>query len=221
MDASREKELLDRCRTDPEAFGELYDAHFDAIFRYILHRVGNVTVAQDLTSQTFFKAVRRLGGFMWRGIAVSAWLYRVAGNEVNSYLRRHYRRKKHEEPWADYMEAVNHVSPDQEAQDAEAEVKRNELYGVLNRHIQRLDEVDQSILTLRYFEKKSYGEIAQILGKREGTMRMRASRALDRLKDFLAEEEIDYEHYRETLGTDHAPTGPSPLFQTEAASTAP
>ena len=70
------------------AFEELYDEHFDGIFRYILYRVGQVAEAEDLTAQTFFKALRSLWRFRWSKGSFSAWLYRIATNEVNSHHRR-------------------------------------------------------------------------------------------------------------------------------------
>jgi len=215
MDISREKELLARCRTDPEAFGEIYDENFDAIFRYIQHRVSDVALAEDLTSQTFHKALRKLGRFRWQGVSISAWLYRIAGNEVNSYLRKLYRRKKYEGPWAEHYEPTDTNAPDRELTDAEAEVEKHGLFVALNEQIRELDTIDQSILTLRYFEHKGYSEIAEILGKREGTMRMRASRALDKLKKLLAKEDISHERYKEAAA-EYAPPGRAgAVLQTE------
>lgn len=215
MDKSREKELLARCLTDPEAFGEIYDENFDAIFRYVQHRVADVALAEDLTAQAFHKAMRKLGRFRWQGVSITAWLYRIAGNEVNSYLRKLYRRKKYEGPWVEHYEPVDVNSPDRELSDAESEVEKHALFLGLNKQIKKLDPQDQTILTLRYFEQKSYGEIADILGKREGTMRMRASRALDKLKRLLAKEDINHEQYREAAATCESPRGPGAVLQTE------
>lgn len=217
MDASREQELLDRCRHDPRAFAELYDENFEQIFHYILHRVSNVTLAEDLASQTFEKAVRKIGRFRWRGVSVTAWLYRVASNEVNSFLRKHYRRKKFESPWSEHYTAVDSRSPDHELEAAEADVSRNTLFLEVAEQLKRLGSLDQTILTLRYFEGKSYREIADILGKREGTMRMRASRALGKLRAFLSQEEIGHERYRETARPDRGAVGEGAVFSTEAS----
>ena len=64
----------------------LYDAHFDAIFRYVVRRVGSVAEAEDLTAQTFYKALRSLRRFTEDN--PKAWLYRIATNEVNDHFRR-------------------------------------------------------------------------------------------------------------------------------------
>ena len=68
------------------AFGRLYDEHFEAIFRHVLLRVGDV--AEDLTSQTFFKALKGFWRLRLSGAPSAAWLYRIATNEVNSHFRR-------------------------------------------------------------------------------------------------------------------------------------
>jgi len=217
MDAGREQELLERCRHDPGAFAELYDENFEQIFHYILHRISNVPLAEDLTSQTFEKAVRKIGRFRWRGISVTAWLYRVASNEVNSYLRKQYRKKRFERPWSEHYTAVDSRSPDHELEAAEAEVSRHELFARVADQLKRLGRLDQTILTLRYFEGKSYREIAEILGKREGTMRMRASRALGKLRGLLSQEDIGHERYRETAGPDYGAVGERAVFSSEAS----
>ena len=73
-----ERELVDRARKDPAAFGRLFDAHYDAILNYILHRTADVHLAHELASNTFFIALRKLWQFKWRKVPFSAWLYRIA-----------------------------------------------------------------------------------------------------------------------------------------------
>src|SRR6266403_1933487 len=82
-----EQALVERAKTDPRAFGDLYDHYYPKISGYILHRVGDVAAAQDVTSGVFFKAMNNLPKFQWRGVPFSAWLYRIAANEINSYFR--------------------------------------------------------------------------------------------------------------------------------------
>jgi DNA-directed RNA polymerase specialized sigma subunit, sigma24 homolog len=69
MDLSEEKELVERARRDPEVFGELYDRYYSQIFGYVLKRVANIEIAQDITSEVFFKALKNLGQFKWRNIS--------------------------------------------------------------------------------------------------------------------------------------------------------
>ena len=85
-----------------------------------------------------------------------------------------------------------------ELEQAEAELSRKEVFGDLFKVIGTLKDTDQAVIVLRYFEKKSYAEIATIIGKREATLRMQSKRALEKLKRKLSEQGINNERYRET-----------------------
>ncbi len=67
MEIEQEKALVERAKTDPDAFGELYDANYTAIFNYLLRRTANIIDAQDLTSEVFMKAFKKIGKFKWSG----------------------------------------------------------------------------------------------------------------------------------------------------------
>src|SRR6266851_8577710 len=78
-----ETELVQRAKHDPAAFGELYEAHYQSILNYLYRRTLSVTVAEELTSNTFFKALRGLPGFHPQPqIRFRSWLYRIATNEA-------------------------------------------------------------------------------------------------------------------------------------------
>lgn len=173
-------------------FEAIYEEHFEAIFRYILHRVANVAEAEDLTSQTFFKALRSLGRFRWSGGSISAWLYRIATNEVASHFRRSSRHGRHQA-----VARINGVR--RELESAERTMARNELYVSVNASLRTLRPDEQALLVLRYFEQKPFGEIAGILGRRPGTLTMRTHRALDKLRAELTRRGIDHEGIREVL----------------------
>jgi RNA polymerase sigma-70 factor, ECF subfamily len=83
-----EQTLIERAKEDPQAFGNLFDRYYPAIFAYVLRRVGKWNDAQDITSEVFLKALKGLWRFRWQGIAFSAWIYRIATNEVGIYFRR-------------------------------------------------------------------------------------------------------------------------------------
>jgi RNA polymerase sigma-70 factor (ECF subfamily) len=171
-----------------QPFDDVYDTHFDAIFRYVLRRVANVAVAEDLTAETFYKALRRFWRFRWSGSNVSAWLYRIATNEINSHYRSHRTSV-----------AVDPATVTAEPSDAETELAVHRLYLDLHRALRRLNHDDQALIVLRYFEQKSYDEIASILRRRPGTLAMRANRALKKLKNELRQRGIDHEEFRGIL----------------------
>jgi len=197
-----EKELIDRSKKDPAVFGRIYDAHFDTIFHYILYRVGRVQTAEDLAAQTFYKALNNLWKFRWTGAPISAWLYRIATNEVNSYFRKR-KNKVH----TNIDRVTNQIEdetnrPDRELESAEADMQQHRTFIQLNRCIRQLKNDEQALITMRYFEKKSFKEIAEIMGKREGTLRMRLWRALDKLKTMLEKQGIENETIRGSFKSD-------------------
>jgi RNA polymerase sigma-70 factor (ECF subfamily) len=201
-----EKSLIEECKKNPEAFGRLYDAYFDNIFNHILYRTGNVTLAQDLTAQTFFNALNNIGGFRFRGVSILAWLYRIATNEVNGHFRKQKRRSFTTlETMSEKLED-EHNRPDQEIEEAEEALQEKKMFRLLHQCIEELKPLERSLVTLRYFERKPYAEIAEILGQREQTLRMRNSRLLKKLKKILTTKGIDHERIREAA-LQHSPTG--------------
>ena len=88
MDLNGEKDLIERARKNPQAFGQLYEEFYPVIFSYLIRRTGDIAIAEEITTETFYKALRSLRQFKWRSISFSAWLYRIAINEVNYYFRR-------------------------------------------------------------------------------------------------------------------------------------
>jgi len=190
-----------------QRFDELYDRHFEAVFRYVLRRVANVAEAEDLTAQTFYKALRRFWRFRWSGGNASAWLYRIATNEVNS----HYRSQR-------LGRSVVSASVTAELHNAEQELAVHRLYLDLHRALGGLEPDDQALIVLRYFEQKPYDEITPILGGRPSTLAMRANRALKKLKNELHKRGIDHEELRGILASAE---GPRPAGRRIPAQAAP
>ena len=176
-------------------FDRLYELYFDRIFHYVLFRVSDVMEAQDLTSQVFFKALRGLWRFRWRGGSVGAWLYRIATNEVNS----HFRRQRVARAFVDRERTDASASDSPETADAEAILARHRVYLELSRALRDLRPDEQALIVLRYFQDKSFTEIAEIFRKREGTVTMRTHRALRKLREELEKRGIDHEGFRESV----------------------
>ncbi|WP_449222373.1 RNA polymerase sigma factor [Sulfidibacter corallicola] len=173
------------------SFEQVYDRYFQNIFQYILHRVAHVADAEDLTAQTFFKALRSLWKFRWMGVPISAWLYRIATNEVNAYLRKSGRHVDSGD--LDDKRASEADMPDRELEEAEREMARHGVFLELNQCLRQMKPLDQTVITLRFLEEKSFNEIAEITGKRVGTVTMRTHRALEKLRTLLESRGIDHE----------------------------
>lgn len=180
--------LVERAQTDPHAFGLLFDRHYDEIYKYILHRTANAELAQDITSQTFFNALNKIKSFRWKNVPFSAWLYRIASNEVNGYYRKHKSYKKislndiMEEPGSEYRELK------EELHDAEEEINKNFLFMELHGAVSRLAPRYQDVITLHFFEHKKIKEISAILNKSAGTIKSLLHRGVKQLQKIMDSE---------------------------------
>ena len=182
MEAHPDRELVTRAQQDPEAFGQIFDVYHVQILRYCIRRTGDVELGRDLAASTFFKAMNQLGRYRWQGIPLSAWLYRIATNEIAS----HYRTRR-SASLDDLLEAGLEV-PDahdirQELIEAQAELERHAQWQTVHTELQVLPHKYQEVIMLRFFEDKTLIEIAQILGKRHGTIKSLLSRGLAKLRE--------------------------------------
>jgi RNA polymerase sigma-70 factor, ECF subfamily len=167
-----EEALIEKAKRKPEAFGELYDRYFEDIFRFIYRRTDDEDLTHDLTSQTFLKALQNLGKYESRGVPFSAWLFRIASNEVN----KHYRKSKSKQVFS--IEEVRI----RELFEESGENANEELLGRMVRYLSELPTELVEVLELRFFEDKSFKEIAFILDITESGAKMRVYRALDKLR---------------------------------------
>ena len=181
MNLEQEKVLVDRAKNDPKAFGELYDEYYPKIFGYILKRTANIDVAQDVTSEVFFKALKNVGKFRWRGTPFSSWLYRIAANEITNNFKGARRRQVLTEEVSEFVN-LSSPSPEIEIAQAEEELRKHEEFLTLHEAITKLPVKYQEVITLRFFEKKHLKEIGEILGKKEGTVKSLLHRGLERLR---------------------------------------
>jgi RNA polymerase sigma factor (sigma-70 family) len=181
MNVEQERELVERAKNNTEAFGELYDQYYSQIFGYVLKRTASIEVAQDVTSEVFFKALKNLRQFRWRGVPFSSWLYRIATNEIANYFTK-------SKPWQFSLEEVSNSisfsdpSTETELLQAEAELRRHEEFLTLQENISKLQLKYQEVIVLRFFEDKQLKEIGEILGKREGTIKSLLHRGLEKLR---------------------------------------
>ena len=174
-----EFETVKKAVKDPEKFKVLYDRYFTVIFNYIFRKIDDEDITADLTSQTFLKALRNLRKYKFKGVPFSAWLYRIASNEVN----RHYQQTNKKLVFSfDVQEFENLIE-----QSIEKEEKPDIDYII--QQMQSMCESDIEVLELRFFETKSFSEIAFIMDITEATAKMRTYRAIDKLRKFLKRRE--------------------------------
>jgi len=170
-----EVELVERAKTSPRAFGQLYELYYGKILRYVYRRILDATVAEELTSNTFFNALRALPAYDNRG-HLAAWLYRIATNEIKGYRRSASRRIESIGRWREDLGRVYFSSKEPDGQeDAEEKMRA---FVQLHEALCRLPDKYQVVISLRYFEAMSYAEISEVLGKRLGTVKSLLHRGL-------------------------------------------
>ncbi|PWI45583.1 ECF subfamily RNA polymerase sigma factor, BldN family [Streptomyces sp. ICBB 8177] len=176
-DSLRMMELVERAQAgETEAFGRLYDHYCDTVYRYIYYRVGGKATAEDLTSETFLRALRRIGTFTWQGRDFGAWLVTIARNLVADHFKSS--RFRLEVTTGEMLDA-NEV--ERSPEDSVLEHLSNES---LLQAVKKLNPQQQECVTLRFLQGLSVAETARIMGKNEGaikTLQYRAVRTLARL----------------------------------------
>ena len=175
--ATDEKPLIARTRYDSTAFVQLYRSHYDEIFRYCVHRLFERSKAEDVTSEVFLKAVENFSGFKGNERQFRCWLYRIATNAVNNYLRKTTRRNR----------LLKFAREHFKSQDADYAVSADKLI-LLREAVFALRPRYQTIITLRFFENLKLTEIAEVLDSSPGTVRSQLTRALAKLRKVLATE---------------------------------
>ena len=167
-----EDKIVEQSKKDSKVFGVLYERYFDRIFNYLIRQTDDEDLAGDLCSQTFISALNNLNRYEFRGLPFSAWLYKIASNEVN----KHYRKTKHRKVFSiEEMRVKELVEQAEEAWDEEL-IQKMLIY------LNELPTEMLQVLELRFFENKDFREIAFILDITESGAKMRTYRALDKLR---------------------------------------
>lgn len=184
IDLNEERELVKQAQKAPDAFAELYDRYYAGIFGYCLRRTADLETAQDMTSETFVKALNKLWQFRWRNVSFSSWLYKIAANEINQYFRKagHKKSVSLEELQEQGFEPISTSDPETELIEAQEELRQYQDFLEIQVKLVELPARYQEVIALRFFEKKQIKEIAEILGKKEGTVKSLLSRAVEKLR---------------------------------------
>jgi RNA polymerase sigma-70 factor, ECF subfamily len=182
-DSATALRLVERAQAgDADAFGELYDRYVDVVFRYISYRVGSRQLAEDLTSETFLRALRRIGSFTWQGRDVGAWFVTIARNLIaDHYKSSRYKLELTTEDVSDVSGAASTRMVEDSPEGAVLESMQNR---VLLEAVTKLNSEQQECIALRFLQGLSVAETAKVMGKNEGAIKAlqyRAVRTLGRL----------------------------------------
>ena len=157
-------------------FGELYSIYLDRIHRYVFYQVKDRMTAEDLTEEIFLKAWEAIGRYKQKKLAFSAWLYQIAHNYIIDYFRT---RRQHLE-----LQEATLAATDNPEQETEQKLMQQELAEVIS----YLPPQQRQVIILKFIEGLDNREIARIMKKREGAVRVMQMRALTALRQKLSSE---------------------------------
>lgn len=208
---NEEVTLIEQSKTDPGAFGRLYDRYYQPVYGFLLSRTHNVEVAKDLCSETFFQALKNIRRYEPRGKPFKSWLFAIAVAQIGTYFRSRKRYLSVTIDEAPELAANDDYRPDvgmmadEDAFGVRQQVER--LRGLLA----KLNQKQQNILSMRFFSKLTVPEIAAAVKMKEGTVKSHIHRALKKLQVLMAEKPVEggYERTdarttRTALGTGRA-----------------
>lgn len=167
--------LVKHARKDAEAFAVLYHRYLTPLYRYLYRRLGNEKDAEDLTAQVFTEALEGLAAYRERG-RFASWLFTIARRRLVDLYRQRV------------PDALD--DPPDGAPGPQAAIEEGETYSRLALLLQRLDGDQQELLRLRFSAGLEFAEIAAVLGRRVGAVKMNFYRTLERLR---SQWETDYE----------------------------
>jgi RNA polymerase sigma-70 factor (ECF subfamily) len=171
---SDDLKLVKLAKGDKRAFSLLYEKYFEKIFLFIFKRVQDEAASGDMCQETMLKAMFNIDKYEDRGVPFSAWIYRIASNEVNLYFRKSAKVKTVEIQEKHVKEILIEIS----VHDLSDEEEQERLIKALN----SLEPEQSEIIDLRFFMGYSFKEIAEFYGITEPNAKMRVYRILERLK---------------------------------------
>lgn len=169
MHPESERRLIDAARTNPVAFGELYERHVEAIYSYAWRRLGDQLAAEDITAETFKRALENIHRYEWRGVPFSAWLYRIASNQIAARYRSPL--------LLDPTDPANLDVPDTSALPEHALLEQEQRDELMNA-LRLLPSDQQQVVVLRFGQELSAKEIAVIMERNEGAVKALLHRAV-------------------------------------------
>lgn len=172
MTIEEERIMIENAQKDLRQFTPLYEYYLPKIHRYLSCKIRDVTIAEDLTAQTFCEALENISAFTWKGISFGAWLYKIAYHLLVDHYRLSKPEALHDEQSAsneDVTEIVNTTW------------SLEKIYEVLR----TLPALSQQVVTLRVTEDLSHREIGFILGKSEDNVKVIYSRAIQTLRGII------------------------------------
>ena len=154
--------LVQRARQgDHDAFARLYEAHFDKIFRYVVLKIRNQAEAEDMTQQVFVKAYESIGSYQLQGVPFTAWLFRIAHNQMVDFVRKESKKPV----------PLDESLPIMDDSDLEGEVETKMEMEKVALATKQLTKAQREVISLRFAGGLSITEAAKTMRKSEGAIK--------------------------------------------------
>jgi RNA polymerase sigma-70 factor, ECF subfamily len=174
-DLKQELLQIEAAKVNSARFDVLYDKYYKSIFIFVYRRTGNEELTADITSQVFLKALINIQKYVFKGVPFSAWLFRIAFNEINMYFRKNN---------ADRIVSLERTSVSNIIAEVEEE-DNSEIHLKMMQALKEMTEEDTQLIELRFFEKRSFLEVGNIVGITENNAKVKVYRILDKIKKIM------------------------------------
>lgn len=175
------KALVLRARDgDADAFGLLYDHYVELVYRYVYYRVGTHSLTEDITSETFLRALRRMSDFNWQGKDFGAWLVTIARNLVADHFKSSRHRLE--------ISTAEALEPGRPQEGPERAVIDSMTHRTLLTAVRRLGSEQQECVVLRFLHGLTVAETALVMGKKTGAIKALQYRAVRSLARMLPDD---------------------------------
>lgn len=172
-------QIVERAKTDGEAFGQLYDFYFPRVFAFVMCKVGERSAAEDIVSDVFMKILDNLPKYQDRGLPFGAWLFTVVRNVIfDHYAKNHGKENLPLEEGVEIKDEKKDFQPAFQA-------KENELKENVRTVMKKLPERELSILQMKFFSGLTNREIALVLNLTESNVGIILFRVLKKIKPDL------------------------------------
>ena len=171
-----EESMITDAKANPALFSGLYDKYYEPIFRFIYQRLDDKDFAFDTTQQVFLKALNNISKYEFRGLPFSSWLYRIASNELTNVFRANKAMRTVN------IETVHISDIIEEITETRIDKYHDRIVAIIG---EELNDDELQLIEMRFFEKRSFKEIAEIVNMTENNAKVKTYRILDKLKKVL------------------------------------
>ncbi len=163
---------------NPQRFDVLYNKYFLSIYKYVLLRVEGKHLTDDIVSRVFAKALYKIKQYKFKGYPFSSWLFRIAYNEMNDTFRKRKVTRIVQVPVESLQDIVDNDN-------YEDQLDRDRQLKMLLEGIRKLNQDDIDLIELRFFEKRAFREVGEILNITEDNAKVKTHRVVKKLKKIL------------------------------------